>query len=64
MGTHESGAGLKSYESPQHTVIIAKPFAVGKFAVTFAEWDACVAGGGCGGYKPNDKGGGRVATAP
>ena len=30
------------------------PFAVGKYAVTFAEWDACVAAGGCGGYKPSD----------
>ena len=25
---------------------IARPFAVGKFEVTFAEWDACVADGG------------------
>ena len=27
-------------ESPQHEVMIAKPFAIGRFAVTFAEWDA------------------------
>jgi len=27
--------------------------------VTFAEWDACVADGGCGGYKPDDEGWGR-----
>ena len=32
-----------SSEGPQHEVTIAKPFAVGRFAVTFAEWDACVA---------------------
>ena len=38
---------------------ISKPFAVGRFAVTFAEWDACVAGGGCGGYKPSNSGWGR-----
>lgn len=31
----------------QVRVAIAWPFAVGKFAVTFDEWDACVAGGGC-----------------
>ena len=43
-----------SNEGPQHEVTIAKPFAVGRFAVTFAEWDACVADGGCGGYRPND----------
>ena len=27
--------------------------------MTFAEWDACVAEGGCGGYKPEDQGWGR-----
>jgi formylglycine-generating enzyme required for sulfatase activity len=27
--------------------------------VTFAEWDACVAAGGCGGYQPADLGWGR-----
>ena len=27
--------------------------------MTFAEWDACVAGGGCGGYRPDDRGWGR-----
>jgi len=34
-------------EKPPHKVTIAKPFAVGKFEVTFAEWEACVSGGGC-----------------
>ena len=34
-------------ESPVHDVTIACPFAVGKYEVTFAEWDACVAAGGC-----------------
>src|SRR5262249_47377907 len=34
-------------EQPQHQVTIAKPFAVGKFEVTFAEWDHCVAAGAC-----------------
>jgi formylglycine-generating enzyme required for sulfatase activity len=32
--------------------------AVGRFEVTFAEWDACVAGGGCR-KRPNDAGWGR-----
>ena len=36
-----------------------KPFAAGKFAVTFDEWDSCVADGGCRGYKPSDQGWGR-----
>jgi formylglycine-generating enzyme required for sulfatase activity len=47
------------YEYPRHRVTIANPFAVGKFTVTFAEWDACVAGGGCDGYLPDDWGWGR-----
>ena len=34
-------------ERPQHEVTIAKPFAVAKFALTFDEWDACAARGGC-----------------
>ncbi len=44
---------------PEHSVTIARPFAVGKFEVTFAEWDACVADGGCAGYAPEDEGWGR-----
>jgi formylglycine-generating enzyme required for sulfatase activity len=44
----------------QRKVTIAKPFAVGKFEVTFTEWDACVAGGGCVGNKsPSDQSWGR-----
>ena len=43
----------------QHRVTIATPFAVGKFAVTFEEWDDCVKGGGCTGYRPDDQGWGR-----
>ncbi len=52
MGSPESELG-------QHRVRIARPFAVGRFAVTFAEWDACEADGGCGGYMPGDEGWGR-----
>jgi len=39
-------------------VTIAAPFAVGKFEVTFAQWDACVAQGGCS-HRPDDRGWGR-----
>jgi formylglycine-generating enzyme required for sulfatase activity len=39
-------------------VAIAAPFAVGKFEVTFEEWDACVAQGGCS-HRPDDRGWGR-----
>jgi formylglycine-generating enzyme required for sulfatase activity len=37
---------------------IAAPFALGKFEVTFEEWDACVAQGGCS-HRPYDMGWGR-----
>ena len=43
---------------PLHPVSVGS-FAVGVYEVTFAEWDACVATGGCGGYRPDDWGWGR-----
>ena len=45
-----------------HAVTIGAPFAVGRYEVTFAEWDACVAAGGCT-HRPGDKGWGR-STRP
>ena len=42
----------------RHLVRIGYALAVGKFEVTFAEWDACVAGGGCR-RRPDDAGWGR-----
>jgi formylglycine-generating enzyme required for sulfatase activity len=47
MGSPESEKGRNEREGPQHEVAIAKPFAVGKTEVTFAEWDACVTAGAC-----------------
>ena len=49
--------GQKAMSVPQHQVTIAKPFAVGKFEVTFDDWDACVADGDC--PHANDSGLGR-----
>lgn len=46
-------------EGPVHPVTIARPFAVGRYAVTFDQWDTCVADGGCGAYRPADEGWGR-----
>ena len=51
--------GPTAVAQPQHTVMFAKPFGVSKYGVTFAEWDACVIGGGCSGYEPDDQGWGR-----
>jgi formylglycine-generating enzyme required for sulfatase activity len=47
MGSPASEAGRAQDERPQRRVTIARPFAVGKFEVTFDEWDACTAEGGC-----------------
>lgn len=59
MGSPSSEAGRADDEGPVHRVNIAQPFAVGVYEVTFAEWDACVADGGCGGHRPGDEGWGR-----
>jgi formylglycine-generating enzyme required for sulfatase activity len=34
-------------EKPAHSVTFSKAFAVGKFEVTFDQWDACVLAGAC-----------------
>ena len=49
------GRPRAAIERPQHTVTISRPFAVSKYELTFADWDACVAAGGCNGYTPNDQ---------
>ena len=54
MGSPESSEEAYGDERPQHQVTIESPFAVGVYEVTFAEWDACVNAGGCGGYSPPD----------
>ena len=48
-------------EEPVHNVAIGAPFAVGRYEVTFAEWDACVRSGGCpqGEWVAKDRGWGR-----
>ena len=58
MGSPRSEARRDDDEGPQHRVTIEDPFAVGVYEVTFAEWDACARGGGCG-HRPGDRGWGR-----
>jgi formylglycine-generating enzyme required for sulfatase activity len=55
-GRFTMGSPNSDTTSPQHGVTIAQPFAVSKFELTFDEWDACVADGGCNGYQPSDAG--------
>ena len=45
-------------ERPAHSVTVPA-FKMGKYEVTFDQWDACVAGGGCSRYTPDDGGWGR-----
>jgi formylglycine-generating enzyme required for sulfatase activity len=47
MGSPPSERGRNPDEGPQRKVIFAQPFAAGKYEVTLAEWDACVAEAGC-----------------
>jgi formylglycine-generating enzyme required for sulfatase activity len=71
MGSPRNEPGRQEGET-QIPVEIPRPFAVGKFAVTFDQWDACVADAGCNkfpvtfkeldacrgcyGYRPDDQG--------
>jgi formylglycine-generating enzyme required for sulfatase activity len=55
MGSPERERGRGKDEGPQHKVVIERPFAVGRYEVTFAQWDACVGEGGCT-HKPGDEG--------
>jgi len=59
MGAPETEKGSGSDERPRRRVAFANQFAVGRFAVTFDEWDGCVAQGGCKGYRPSDRSWGR-----
>ena len=59
MGSPAGEGGRDGDEGPVHEVTFARPFAVGVYEVTFGEWDVCVSDGGCGGYRPGDRGWGR-----
>ena len=59
MGSPNSEAERRRGEGPVRTVTIAKPFAVGKFEVTWNDWEACVAMRGCDGRPTGDAGYGK-----
>jgi len=46
MGSPEGESGREKDEGPQRRVTV-RAFAAGKYEVTWAEWDRCVAAGGC-----------------
>jgi len=47
MGSASTEPGHDPNEAPLHEVTFATPFAIGRYEVTYDEWDACVADGGC-----------------
>jgi len=59
MGTPAHEDSRDSSEGPQHAVKITEPFAVGKYEVTFAEYDACASAGECYQVSQADWGRGR-----
>ena len=66
-GSFERGSppgepGHSSTEGPVTRVTIQRSFAIGRYPVTFGEWDRCVQAGACK-HKPNDRGWGR-GTGP
>ena len=58
MGSPAEEAGRHQGEGPRHPVAFRSAFAIGRYEVTFAEYDACVSDGGCV-HRPNDQGWGR-----
>jgi len=58
MGSPADEPNRLDQEGPAHPVSVPR-FAIARTEVTFAEWDACVADGGCDGFTPPDMGEGR-----
>lgn len=58
MGSPDTEIGRTGNETPLHEVQLGA-FAIGKTEITFDQWDACLADGGCGGFEPSDRGFGR-----
>ena len=61
LGSPGGEAGHEADEAPQRPIALAKPFAIGRFEITFTEWDACVAASACP-WRPDDRGLGRVKS--
>ena len=61
MGCLSNDDACDAGEKPDHEdeVTIGRAFALSTREVTFAQWDGCVEGGGCGGHRPEDEGWGR-----
>ena len=58
MGSPSDEEGRYDDEEPLHHVSVPQALAVGKYEVTFSQWDACVSAGGCD-HDAEDAGWGR-----
>ncbi|CAK0775933.1 exported hypothetical protein [uncultured Gammaproteobacteria bacterium] len=56
MGSPADEPGRRLDEAPRHAVTFATPFALGRFEVSFIEWDACTAALGCPKLDPYEDG--------
>lgn len=56
IGSPADEPGRTPSEGPLTKVAFAQPFAVSRTEITFDEWFACVAEGGCGAFRPGDYG--------
>ena len=59
IGSPAAESGHESSEEPRRSIRFARPFAVSRDSISFAEWDSCVAEGGCDNFIPGDMGWGR-----
>lgn len=59
MGASDDEEGREDCETPRHLVTFARPFALSRTPVTFAQWDWYQAQGGTA-YRPDDEGWGRA----
>lgn len=68
MGSAASGPsteiGRQEHEGPLRTVTIGTGFAVGRYEVTWTQWEACVADGGCDRLAPENRSGTDMARHP
>ena len=54
-GEFQMGSSEHPHEKPAHRVRIPRPFAIGQYEVTYAQWDRCVDAGACR-YRPEHQG--------
>ncbi|HTU12157.1 MAG TPA: formylglycine-generating enzyme family protein [Allosphingosinicella sp.] len=59
MGSMSTEEGRRPHEGPVHEVTFARAFAMGKYEVTFDEWNACVADDACAHARATGRGEGR-----